>query len=425
MSVVNDPESPMYVADENREIARERAEERKSRIAGYLEVRDRIPTGITSRERVERSRRRILEVLGGTEKDWADHRWQTRNVVRDTGTLARIIDLSPREVEDIEKAAARCRWAVSPHYASLIDPEDRTCPIYMQSIPTVQEYLQRGAEDHYALVYNSPAPLVTRLYPDRLIINVTNICAMFCRHCLRKKDISSKDMVYPKEDVRAALDYVAGCPEIRDVLLTGGDALALSDGHLDWILGELDRIEHVEIKRLGSRMPVTLPQRITPELCSMLERHKPVYLNTQFNHPMEITPEAEDAVDRLVSAGVIVGNQSVLLRGINNDVNVMKRLVHELTRIRVRPYYIFNCKKLEGIRHFRAPVADGLNIIENLRGYTSGLSVPTFIITAPEGRGKTPMMPTYLLNYNRNGRLLFRTWAGDVCEYEDVLLEDE
>jgi lysine 2,3-aminomutase len=305
-----------------------------------------------------------------------------------------------------------------------MDPGDRTCPIFRQCVPTIQEYMGEETEDHYAIVYNSPAPLITRLYADRIIINVTNMCAMFCRHCLRKKDISLKDMVYPRDDVQAALDYVAECPEIRDVLLTGGDALALPDDYIDWILTELERIPHIEIKRLGSRMIVTLPQRVTPELCQMLAKHKPVYLNTQFNHPLEVTPESEAAVDRLIQAGVLVGNQSVLLRGINNDKNVMKKLAHELLRIRVRPYYIFNCKKLEGIRHFRAPVADGLNIIENLRGYTSGLAVPTFIITAPEGKGKTPMAPTYLLNYNRNGKLLFRTWAGQVCEYEDELLEE-
>ena len=424
MSVVKDPKSPMYIPEENREIARERSTERKNRIMEYLDVRDSIPTGINRRERTEKSKARILDVLGGTDDDWNDHRWHISNVIKDTGTLSRILDLNDEEVAEIEKAASLCRWAVSPYYASLIDPSDRSCPIYMQSIPTSQEYIARGTEDHYAIKYNSPAPLITRLYPDRLIINVTNICAMFCRHCLRKKDISSKDMIYPKDDVRAALDYVAESPEIRDVLLTGGDALALPDDYLDWILGELDKIGHVEIKRLGSRMLATLPQRVTPELCGMLARHKPVYLNTQFNNPMEITPEAEDAVDRLIGAGVVIGNQSVLLRGINNDVNVMKKLVHELVRIRVRPYYIFNCKKLEGIRHFRVPVADGLNIIENLRGYTSGLAVPTFIITAPEGRGKTPMSPTYLLNYNRNGKLLFRTWAGDVCEYEDELLDE-
>jgi lysine 2,3-aminomutase len=242
---------------------------------------------------------------------------------------------------------------------------------------------------------------------------------MFCRHCLRKKDIALNDMIYPREDIQAALAYIAECPEIRDVLITGGDALMLSDDMLDWILTELKRIPHIEIKRLGSRMLATLPQRVTPELCTVLKRHKPLYLNTQFNHPLELNPDSERAVDMLIAAGVQVGNQSVLLKGINNDKNVMKKLVHELVRIRVRPYYIFNCKKLQGIQHFRTSVGEGLNIMENLRGYTSGLSVPTFIITAPEGKGKTPMSPTYIINQNRNGKLLFRTWAGQVCEYED------
>ncbi len=425
MSIVNDPNSPMYIPEENRKIARERAKEHVKLIADYLDVRDRIPTGTNSQPRLTEAKLRILEVLGGTEDDWNDYRWHLRNAVSDTDTLSRIVDVSTQEIEDVKKTMTRYRWQISPYYASLIDPRDRACPIFKQSVPTIKEYVDTEAiEEPYAIAYNSPAPLITRLYADRIIINVTNMCAMFCRHCLRKKDIDLKDMVYPKEDVTAALDYVAECPEIRDVLITGGDALSLPDDYIDWILTGLERIPHVEIKRLGSRMIATLPQRITPELCRMLARHKPLYLNTQFNHPLEITPEAEAAVDRLIGAGVLVGNQSVLLKGINNDKNVMKKLVHELLRIRVRPYYIFNCKRLQGIRHFRASVADGLNIMENLRGYTSGLAVPTFIITAPEGKGKTPLAPTYLLNYNRNGKLLFRTWAGQVCEYEDELLED-
>ena len=424
MSVVNDPKSPMYVPEENRKVARERASKRVELISDFLAVKDTIPTGIKAWDRITQNKERILRVLGGTEADWNDYRWQLKHAIRDTATLAKIIELSSEEIQAIEKTATRYRWQISPYYASLMDRRDRACPIFKQGVPTIQEYLGEDTEDHYAIVYNSPAPLVTRLYADRIIINVTNMCAMFCRHCLRKKDISLKDMVYPKEDVQAALDYVAQSPEIRDVLLTGGDALSLPDDYLDWILTGLEAIPHVEIKRLGTRMIATLPQRVTPELSRMLARHKPLYLNTQFNHPLEITPDSEAAVDRLIEAGVLVGNQSVLLKGINNDKHVMKKLVHELLRIRVRPYYIFNCKKLEGIRHFRAPVADGLNIMENLRGYTSGLAVPTFIITAPEGKGKTPLAPTYLLNYNRNGKLLFRTWAGDVCEYEDELLEE-
>jgi glutamate 2,3-aminomutase len=424
MPTVSNKGSPMYVPEENRRIARERAKKHVDLISDYLEVKNSIPTGRDFSKRFEESKQCILEVLGGSDEDWNDYKWHLRNAITDVETLSKIIDLAPAEIRDIQVTASRYRWQISPYYASLMDRKDRSCPIFMQAVPTAKEYLDAGAvEEPYAMAYNSPAPLITRLYADRIIINATNMCAMFCRHCLRKKDIDVKDLIYPKEDVRAALDYVAECPEIRDVLLTGGDALSLSDDYLDWILTELEKIPHVEIKRLGSRMIATLPYRVTPELCNVLARHKPLYLNTQFNHPLEVTPESEAAVDHLVGAGVLVGNQSVLLKGINNDKHVMKKLVHELVRIRVRPYYIFNCKKLEGIRHFRAPVADGLNIMENLRGYTSGLAVPTFIITAPEGKGKTPLAPTYLLNYNRNGKLLFRTWAGEVCEYEDELLE--
>jgi glutamate 2,3-aminomutase len=420
MSVVKDPSFPMYVPEKNREIARERARHHTEMISDYLEVRDKIPTGYNRWERIQAQKKHILKILGGEEAGWANYKWHLQNAIRDIDTLNRIIRLSDQEIDDIKKTATQYRWQISPYYASLIDPEDRNCPIFKQSVPTVAEYLDKEEmKDPYALVFNSPAPLITRLYPDRLIINVTNMCAMFCRHCLRKKDITFKDMIYPHEDIQSALAYIADSPEIRDVLITGGDALMLSDDSIDWILTELDSIPHVEIKRLGSRMLATLPQRVTTRLCKVLERHKPVYLNTQFNHPLETNPDAEEAVDQLIKAGVLVGNQSVLLKGINNDKNVMKKLVHELLRIRVRPYYIFNCKKLQGIQHFRASVGEGLNIMENLRGYTSGLGVPTFIITAPEGKGKTPIAPTYLLNHNRNGKLLFRTWAGQVCEYED------
>jgi lysine 2,3-aminomutase len=414
----------MYVPEENRKIARERARQHTAMIADFLEVRHTIKTGFNQWERIQEQKRSVQNALGGTEADWDDYRWHHKNVVKDTGLLKRLLRLSETEISDIEKTSSQYRWQVSPYYMSLMDPEDRCCPIFMQSVPTIAEHMDIDEpKDPYAIVYNSPAPLITRLYPDRLIINVTNICAMFCRHCLRKKDIAQKDMIYTREDIRSALDYVAESPEIRDVLITGGDALMLSDDMIDWILTELGRIPHVEIKRLGSRMLATLPQRVTSELCAIFKRHKPLYLNTQFNHPLEINPDSERAVDMLIEAGVLVGNQSVLLKGINNDKNVMKKLVHELLRIRVRPYYIFNCKRLQGIQHFRASVGEGLNIMETLRGYTSGLAVPTYIITAPEGKGKTPMAPTYLLNHNRNGKLLFRTWAGQVCEYEDEGLE--
>lgn len=422
MTTVKEKNHPLFVPIQNRRLAGERAAGYVEKISDYLEAGERIPTGLTCTDQQRENRKRILEVLGGSEEDWNNWKWQLKKSIRCTSTLSKIISLTDDEIQDIEKTATQYRWSISPYYASLMDPEDRDCPVRKQSVPTILEYLDdEDIKDPYAVVYNSPAPLITRLYADRLIINVTNVCAMFCRHCLRKKDIALKDMVYAKDDVQAAIDYIAGSSEVRDVLLTGGDALFLSDDYLDWILTSLEAIPHVEIMRLGTRMLATLPQRITPKLCDMLSRHNPVYLNTQFNHPKEITPESRCAVDMLIKAGVMVGNQSVLMKGINNDKNVMKKLVHELLRARVRPYYIFNCKKLQGIRHFRAPIADGLNIMENLRGYTSGLAVPTFIVTAPEGKGKTPLAPTYLLNMNRDGKVLFRTWGGSVCEYEDEL----
>lgn len=420
MSTVNDSGQPMYVPEANREIAQERAKTYVEMISNYLAVKETIPTGRNCQTQIQENKRKILKVLDGSEEDWHNWKWHLKHSIRDVAILSKIISLTDSEKRDIEKTATQFRWSVSPYYASLIDPEDRECPVRRQAVPTIDEYLSKeDTEDHYAIVYNSPAPLITRLYADRVIINVTNMCGALCRHCLRKKDIALRDQIYSQEDIAAAIDYIAQSPEIRDVLLTGGDALMLPDGRLDSILSQLENIPHVEIIRLGSRMLATLPQRINQELCEMLSRHVPVYINTQFNHPKEITPDAERVVDRLIRAGVLVGNQSVLLKGINNDIHIMKKLVQELLRIRVRPYYIFNCKKLQGIRHFRAPVADGLNIMENLRGFTSGLAVPTFIITAPEGKGKTPMAPTYLLNPNRNGKLLFRTWGGYVCEYED------
>ena len=288
MSTVQEPNHPLYVAEENRKIARERAQKYTDMIADYLEAKKHIPTGFEKYDQIQENKNRILKVLNGTEGDWNNYQWHIKNAIRDVATLAKIISVSDQEAADIEKTATQYRWSVSPYYASLMDPEDRECPIRKQSVPTIQEYFfKEETEDHYAVVYNSPAPLITRLYADRLIINVSNVCAMFCRHCLRKKDISSSNMIYSKEDVQAAIDYIAESPEVRDVLITGGDALALSDNYIDWILTKLEQIPHLEIMRLGSRMVCTLPQRITPELCDMLSRHKPVYLNTQFNNPKE------------------------------------------------------------------------------------------------------------------------------------------
>jgi len=414
------PHDPMAVPSEDREVALARSAEVRGLITDFLKARNKIPTGLKLEKEYAKAKKRILKVLGGTEKDWQNHKWHLKNRIEDVETLGKIIRLTQREMREIRKTNERYRWGISPYYASLIDLTDKKCPVRLQAVPSIRERLDTSEiKDPMIIKYNSPAPLISRLYPDRLIINVTNMCSMFCRHCLRRKDIGHDDLIYSRSKLRQALEYIRQNQEIRDVLLTGGDALSLSDAQLDWILAELDKIPHVEIKRLGSRMPCVLPQRITPALCRMLEKHDPVYLNTQYNHPKEITREAQKAVDMLTKAGVVVRDQTVLMKGINNDPHVMKVLMHEMLRIKVAPYYIFNCKKVEGIRHFRTSIQEGLNIMEHLRGYTSGMAVPTYIITAPEGRGKTPIAPQYLLNTKFNGDVLIRTWGGHVLQYED------
>lgn len=412
----------MAVKLDPREISRKRAEELRSRIEEYLKVESTIPTGFRQEHQIRQRKHRILEVLGGTEKDWDDWRWQMKHRITDVDTLDEIIGLSEDEKATIAKVGRQFRWAISPYYASLIDPADPMSPIRLMSIPTAYECSGEGKLDPMAEGLTSPVPSVTRRYPDRLIIKVTNQCAMYCRHCQRRRLIGQKDLHTPKEHLEQALDYIRENPEIRDVLITGGDALMLSDAMLDWLLTELDRIPHVEIKRLGTRTLVTLPQRITDDLCRMLEKHHPLYINTQFNHPLEITREAETAAAKLSKAGIPLGNQAVLLNGINNNPHVMKKLNQELLRIRVRPYYIFHAKAVRGTLHFRCRVEDGLEIMENLRGYTSGMAIPTYIINAPNGWGKTPILPNYIVSWGRD-KVLLRTWEGRVVEYPNFLGE--
>ncbi|GAW91507.1 glutamate 2,3-aminomutase [Calderihabitans maritimus] len=404
-------------AEEKRRLAQERAEELRERIQDYLEASKHIPTGFKLADQYEERKQKILKILNATEEDWYNWKWQLRNRFTSTEQLAKVLDLTDQEIEDIERVGKKYRWAASPYYVSLMDPKDPNCPIRKQAIPCIEELNDTvGEADPMGEEFTSPAPGITRRYPDRLIINVTNLCAMYCRHCQRRRNIGEVDKVTPKADLEAALDYVRQNPEIRDVLLTGGDAFMLSNDQLDWLLGELDKIEHVEIKRLGTRTLVTMPMRVTPELCAVLEKHHPVYVNTHFNHPKEITPEVAKACDRLTKAGVPIGNQAVLLRGINNDPHVMKKLNHELLKVRIRPYYIFHAKPVKGTTHFITRVEEGIQIMEHLRGYTSGLAIPTYLINAPHGYGKTPMLPEYLVSSGPD-YVTIRTWEGRVMKY--------
>lgn len=413
-------EGPKGVTEEGRKVASARCEEYLESIADYLDAKKKIICGLDRQQDFNNSKQKIIKLLKATEEEWHDWHWQMKNMIRDVETLAQIINLTSEEFKQIKDVEKELRWGISPYYASLMDRDDPHCPVRMQSVPSILEMLDPSVvTEPETILYNSPAPCITRLYPDRLIINVTNACSMFCRHCLRRRDIGFENIRYAKKSIQEALAYVKENSEIRDVLLTGGDALMLSDNYLDWILSELDQIEHVEIKRIGSRTPVVMPMRITDSLCAMLEQHGTVYLNTQYNHSKEITEASALAIKKLTKAGIVVGNQTVLLKGINDDKHVMKKLMQDSLRIRVRPYYIFHCKKLEGIRHFRAHIEDGLNIMEHLRGYTSGLAIPTYIITAPSGRGKTPISPNYILNTNVDGQVLFRTWGGHVMKYDN------
>jgi len=320
----------------------------------------------------------------------ADTAWrgELAGTIRTEADLAARLRLDAREREGIRSAGAAYPWRITPYYAGLMDLDDPACPIRRQAIPSSDElHDPLGTRDPIDEESRSPAPNLIRLYRDRAAWCVTSACPVNCRFCFRKRLVGPPDAGdYSAAARREALAYIAHTPEIRDVLVTGGDPLMLPDGTLDGILGSLRAIEHVEIVRIGTRAPVTLPQRITPDLCAMLGRHHPLWINTHFNHPRELTPEAVAACARLAGAGIPLGNQSVLLRGINDDVVTMRRLVQGLVRARVRPYYLFQCHLAPGTAHFRTPVETGLAIVSALRGSTTGFAVPTYIVDTPNGK---------------------------------------
>ena len=351
---------------------------------------------------------------------WNDWHWQVKNRIETLDQLKKYIRLTPDEEEGIRESLKTLRMAITPYYLSLIDPDNPYCPIRKQSVPTIEELHRSPAdlEDPLHEDGDSPVPGLTHRYPDRVLFLITDMCSMYCRHCTRRRFAGHHDCATPLERIDKCIEYIANTPQVRDVLLSGGDALLVSDERLEYIIKRLREIPHVEIIRIGSRTPVVLPQRITPELVNMLRKYHPIWLNTHFNHPNEITEESAAACARLADAGIPLGNQSVLLRGINDCTHVMKKLVHELVKIRVRPYYIYICDLSVGIGHFRTPVSKGIEIIENLRGHTSGYAVPTFVVDAPGGGGKIPVMPTYLISQGPN-RVVLRNFEGVVTTYTE------
>jgi lysine 2,3-aminomutase len=403
----------------NRDISLERASVLKARAADYLEARRFIPKGLERKKENTERRKLILELLGGTEENWNDWHWQLKNRVKDVETLTKIFELTDKEVNEISEVSKVYRWAISPYYLSLINPKERFDPVRLLAIPSVLELDDITHKlDPMGEEFTNPCGAITRRYPDRLIINVTNECAMYCRHCQRRRNIGTTDRASSKALIQKSIDYIKDNIEIRDVLITGGDPLTLGNQNLEWILKELKAIEHVEYIRIGTRTPVTMPQRITDKLVKMLSKYHPIYINTHFNHPQEITIESKKACEKLANAGIPLGNQAVLLNGINNDKFVMRCLNHELLKIRVKPYYIFHAKKVRGTHHFNTSIDDGLEIMEHLRGYTSGMAIPTYIVNAPLGKGKTPILPEYLISRGKE-YIMIRTWEGNVIKYEN------
>jgi glutamate 2,3-aminomutase len=406
------------MANVNNMVPNNRFELLKNEILDYETAKNSILTGVEDYERIMYRKKRILEYLNADEKDYQDYRWQMKNRFTGAKGLAELIQLPDEEICHVNKVAEKYRFAVSPYYLSLIDPENHDCPIRKQSIPSAAELNDQGELDPMDEKGHAIQEIITRRYPDRLIIKVTNVCGMFCRFCQRRRMIGEFDQVVPRQKIQKAIDYIAENKEIRDVLITGGDAFMVSDEMLGWMLGELRKIKHVEIIRLGTRTPVTLPQRVTKELVNILKKYHPIFVNTQFNHPMEVTPEAKQACEMLADAGIPLGNQMVLLDGVNNNKFVVRKLNQALLKIRVKPYYIFHPKKIKGTSHFWVKIEDGLEIMESLRGRTSGLAIPTYIINGPKGMGKTPILPNYLMYLGKN-KAAFRNWQGDYFEVDN------
>lgn len=356
------------------------------------------------------------------EVSWNDWRWHFRNRIAAVDDLAKLIDLSSKERAQLRLVTAKYPLSITPHYFSLINFEDSNDPIRKQAMPCFQELTLCGVgeEDPLEEKRDSVVPGLVHRYPDRVLMVLTNLCPMLCRHCTRKREWRHGNWVRSQGEIELMLDYIRRNKAVRDVILSGGDVLALSTRRLEEVLSRLRQIEHVEIIRIGSRCPVVLPQRIDDKLCDMLSKYGPIWLNTHFNHPNEITPESALACDKLTRAGVPVSNQSVLLRGVNDTVETQLRLCHGLLRIKVRPYYLFECDEVQGTEHLRTPVQAGIKIIEGMRGHTSGLAIPTFVIDLPDGGGKVPLQPNYLLSETEN-ELVLRNYRGRIFRYRNPL----
>lgn len=356
-----------------------------------------------------------------TAAEWNDWRWQIANRICRPESLESMLRLSEKERTALYGQAGPMPLSITPYYASLLDREDPCHPLRRSVIPVPEEYVYSPgeAEDPLGEDYDSPVPGIVHRYPDRVLFLVTRFCSTNCRYCTRSRIVADKDgHVFNRSLWEAAIKYIEQTPTVRDVLLSGGDPLTLPDEAIEWLLQQLWRIPHLEIVRIGTKAPVVLPQRVTPALCRMLKRYHPLWMSIHFTHPDELTPEVSQACERLADAGIPLGSQTVLLAGINDDVETMKRLVQGLLRIRVRPYYLYQCDRILGSSHFRTPVEKGLEIIRGLRGHTTGYAVPVYVIDAPGGGGKIPLLPEYAAG-REGDDLLLRNYEGRLFRYPD------
>jgi len=353
--------------------------------------------------------------------EWNDWRWQNRNRVRTMADLARMVELSDEEQAAISRHTGPLPVGITPYYASLISNIDPNQGLRRCVVPTLGEFeIGRGEnEDPLGEDSHSPVPGLVHRYPDRVLLLVTNFCSVYCRYCTRARMVGAGgERSVKKADIERALEYIEQTPAIRDVLISGGDPLSLDDDRLEFILRRLRRIKHVEFVRIGSKQPVVQPMRVTSSLRRILKRYHPLWMSLHFTHPDELTPEVAEACGRLADAGIPLGSQTVLLKGVNDDLETMRKLVQGLLKIRVRPYYLYQADPITGSSHFRTPVSTGIELIRGLRGHTTGYAVPTFVIDAPEGGGKIPVAPEYVIGYEGSD-LLLKSYDGGTYRYPD------
>jgi lysine 2,3-aminomutase len=373
---------------------------------------------------LSQTQKEIFSAIDGSEaSNWKDWKWQLKNCIKDVETFETLLDYTlPEKLRrNFRSIIEKFPMSITPYYLSLIKTDDiENDPVFKQSFPVINE-LDVQIDDMSDPLHedkDSPVPGLTHRYPDRVLFLVSNTCSMYCRHCTRKRRVGDRDTIPGRKQILQGIEYIRQTKQIRDVLLSGGDPFLLSTDYLDWILSELEKIDHVEVIRIGTRTPVVLPYRITDRLVEMLKRHSPVWINTHFNHPRELTSSSRQALKKLAEAGIPLGNQSVLLSGVNDCPRIMRSLVHKLVANRVRPYYLYQCDLSEGLSHFRTPVGKGIEILESLIGHTSGFCVPTYVIDAPGGGGKIPIMPNYLISWSTN-KVVLRNYEGVISTYKE------